>query len=348
MQKKIKESLVIISNDRFNYRSGYLSYENKNTLSIIEGLLKKYEIFIIARKKSKNLLFKKKINNLKFINFFGLLKIIIKKRIKFFFISITPFNFFIFSILKIFCVKKKRIITFLRSDGFKEYKKFFLGELIYLFFFVIFREYSLFLSCSKYLNKIGKHELVLPSEIDKLWLSGVKKKILKNKLNILYVGRFKKEKGVYSLLKLFRNLKLKDTNLIPQLTMVGYNNLNIKKKYQYVKFVKYQNNSKKLISIYDKNDVFVLPSYTEAYPQVILESLSRKKPVIIFEEIKFIKQNFPFGIFVSKRNNKDFSLTLKKIVRNYNTIVKKIDSKKLQTKKNYYNQLHVKLKKYDF
>jgi len=51
MQKKIKESLVIISNDRFNYRSGYLSYENKNTLSIIEGLLKKYEIFIIVRKK---------------------------------------------------------------------------------------------------------------------------------------------------------------------------------------------------------------------------------------------------------------------------------------------------------
>ena len=205
------------------------------------------------------------------------------------------------------------------------------------------------LSCSKYLSNIGKCELVLPSELDKLWLTKIKKKILKNKVKIIYIGRFKREKGVFNLLEIFNNLQFHNSNLIYQLTMVGSTSPGIeRKKYQGIKFIQYQNNIKKLISLYDESDIFVLPSYTEAYPQVILESLSRKKPVIIFDEIKFIKRSFPFGIFISKRNSKDFLITLNKIVKNYDAIIKKIKPNKLQTKEDYHNQLLNKLKKNEF
>ena len=47
-----------------------------------------------------------------------------------------------------------------------------------------------------------------------------------------------------------------------------------------------------LIKHYDKCDILILPSYIEAYPQVILESLSRLKPIIIFNEIKYLKKTF--------------------------------------------------------
>ena len=43
-----------------------------------------------------------------------------------------------------------------------------------------------------------------------------------------------------------------------------------------------------------------MPSFTEAHPQVVLESLSRRRPVIIFDEISHIIGEKK-GIFVSKR-----------------------------------------------
>ena len=46
-----------------------------------------------------------------------------------------------------------------------------------------------------------------------------------------------------------------------------------------------------LIKIYDNHNIFILPSFTEAHPKVIDESLARLRPVIIFEEIKHIIQN---------------------------------------------------------
>ena len=46
----------------------------------------------------------------------------------------------------------------------------------------------------------------------------------------------------------------------------------------------------KIIEFFDKNNIFILPSYVEAYPQVILESLSRVKPIIIFNDIKYLKK----------------------------------------------------------
>ena len=50
-----------------------------------------------------------------------------------------------------------------------------------------------------------------------------------------------------------------------------------------------------------QHNITILPSYTEGYPYVIDESLSRKRPVIIFKEISYVI-NGKKGIFVSERD----------------------------------------------
>ena len=49
----------------------------------------------------------------------------------------------------------------------------------------------------------------------------------------------------------------------------------------------------------------ILPSFTEAHPYVVDESLARKRPVIIFEDIAYIVKDKK-GIFVSKRDTNSF------------------------------------------
>ena len=68
---------------------------------------------------------------------------------------------------------------------------------------------------------------------------------------------------------------------------------------------------------------------------MILESFSRKKPVIILNEIKFLKKIYPKGLFVSDRNEIDFTKTIKYILLNYSKIINKINKIKLTSKNNY-------------
>ena len=101
-----------------------------------------------------------------------------------------------------------------------------------------------------------------------------------------------------------------------------------------MKVIKYINNATKLRNLYDTHQIFVLPSYTEGFPQVILESLARKKPVIVFQEIKFLRKFYHDGLFVSKRNVISFTNTIKYIIKNYNNILKDISKIKLISKEN--------------
>ena len=49
-----------------------------------------------------------------------------------------------------------------------------------------------------------------------------------------------------------------------------------------------QNNKAKLIKLYDDHSIFVLPSFTEGHPMVLLEALARRRPVIIFDDIQHV------------------------------------------------------------
>ena len=112
---------------------------------------------------------------------------------------------------------------------------------------------------------------------------------------LLYFGRFRREKGIYSLIEIFRKI---NSNI--QLTLAGDVKMNF--DHENLNYIGRISNIKKIIKLYDQHDIFILPSFTEGHPKVILESLIRGKPVIIFPEIKHVIQNFK-GIYVSQRNS---------------------------------------------
>ena len=84
------------------------------------------------------------------------------------------------------------------------------------------------------------------------------------------------------------------------------------------------------MKFYDDHNIFVLPSFTEGHPQVILEALARRRPVIIFDEIKHVIGDKK-GIFVTKRNFLSFLGTLNNIKKNYKKIQKDMMKNKLPT-----------------
>ena len=187
------------------------------------------------------------------------------------------------------------------------------------------------ISCQKRLFTKRESAIVFPSELDSLWLQNIKKPLL-DKPRLLYVGRLKVEKGIFSLLKIFNEV----TNDV-FLSIVGKQ----EKEYlnnEKVSFIGHGYEAPKLIKIYDDHNISILPSFTEAHPKVIDESLARARPVIIFEEIKHIIQNRK-GIFVSKRDVKSLLETVNFIMKNYLNIQESMASNKLPTKKEFILQM---------
>ena len=113
----------------------------------------------------------------------------------------------------------------------------------------------------------------------------------------------------------------------------------LKSKRKKVNFLTHCNNASNLIKIYDKNNIFILPSFTEAHPKVVDESLARLRPVIIFEEIRHII-NDRIGLFVSKRDIDSLSNTIRYIMSNYSSIQESMKKNTLPTKKEFIKQMY--------
>ena len=71
---------------------------------------------------------------------------------------------------------------------------------------------------------------------------------------------------------------------------------------------------------------------------MLLESLARNKPVVIFDEIKHVAGMYN-GIFICERNHFQLEKTIKYIDKNYKEILKSMTSNNIPTKDNFFNQL---------
>ena len=105
-----------------------------------------------------------------------------------------------------------------------------------------------------------------------------------------------------------------------------------------IKFPGYISDRQLLIDTYDKHNILILPSYTEGQPYVVDESLARRRPVLIFEDIKHIIKDRK-GIFVSKRNIDSFIEITKYIMQNYYEIQKDIEKNKFPLEKDMFKQI---------
>ena len=343
--------IFVVSNDKFFFQKNEFFNSNKNTFTIINCFKKLKKVYLIARTSREKLKFKNKIGNTKIINLFKIFQIQNQiKRRKILIISLTPYNFLISYILIILGVNKKNIFLFLRSDGFYEYSIKFgiIGKFIYGIMLNLLKKRLNILSCSASLTGVHKSKLVYPSEITNEWLINRKiqnkKKDFSKKIRLLYLGRLRKEKGYDDLVELFNQLKIKSS-----LTLVGNDFKYLEKKHYprnpNIKIFGQVSSLKGLIKHYNNTDIFILPSYSEAFPQVILESFSRLKPVIVFNEIRFLKNMFSHGLFNCERNIDSFEKTIKRIINDYKYIQLNILKNKIHSLKDFQIQMNNIIKK---
>ena len=330
-----KENLYIISNEKISEINGGYFCDNIDMKSTPEGLNNEFDVHIIARHSKIDRSHRINLKNIKISkSLLDFLKNVINfnklKKNRFLIISITPYTFLANIILRLF---GNKTFVYLRSDGYGEYKSILgpLGPVLYHLMFKITEKFSNFISCRKHILRGNKGKVIYPSQLNSTWFSDIKE-INIQEIKLLYVGRVKKEKGIFSLVDFLKDKK--DISL----TIVGEekNQKNIIQ--DNVKVHEIQNDTKNLIKFYDAHNIFVLPSFTEGHPMVVLESLARQRPVIIFEEIKHIIENKK-GIFVSKRDKESFFKTVEYIKNNIITIQEEMRINKLPKNKEFIKDL---------
>ena len=328
----MKKKLFIFSNESIFLQGKNFFCDNIDLKTTPEGLNKKFEVNLFGRKSKKKKFHEIKIKKIKiFSNIFFYLSEVIKstkiQESNYLIISISPYTFLICLFLRFF---GRTPIIYLRSDGFGEYKAILgrLGVIIYYFMFNISAFFSNLISCQSFILRGKKGKIVSPSQLDLAWLKKTKS-IKINDFKLLYVGRIRIEKGIFSLANLIRNKRNIFLTIVGAEKQASYkiNQSNIK-----IHFI--QSNKAKLIEIYDNHNIFILPSYTEGHPMVLLEALARRRPVIIFEDIKHVIGDKK-GIFVSKRNFLNFFEVLNHIKKNYKKIQKDMIKNKLPTNEDF-------------
>tara|TARA_A100001015_G_scaffold138986_1_gene154038 strand:+ start:1792 stop:2814 length:1023 start_codon:yes stop_codon:yes gene_type:complete len=328
----MKKKLFIFSNESISFQDGKFFCDNIDLKSSPEGLNTKFEVNLFGRKSLKKRSHEIKLKKLKiFSNIFSYLAEAVRStkndNSKFLVFSISPYTFLICIFLRLY---GKTPIIYLRSDGYGEYKAILgsLGKLIFHLMFNLISFISNLISCRSYILRGKKGKVISPSQLDSVWLRKPKNQEVKG-FKLLYVGRIRVEKGIFSLASLIKNKR--DISL----TIVGAEkNSTYKINQSNINIQLTQSNKVRLIKYYDDHDIFVLPSFTEGHPMVLLEALARRRPVIIFEEIKHVMGNKK-GIFITQRNFLNFFGTLNHIKKNYKKIQKEMMKNKLPTNKEF-------------
>ena len=329
-------NLVIINNEKVFKENNSFYCDNLDLKIIPEELNEYYKVQYIVRSSNKKGKQNIKLSDIKTAsNIFQFIYFVFKTfkipNTSYLLVCITPYTFLSFLILFLF--KKKRVFVYLFSSGHEEYKHV-LGSWsvwIYHIMYKIVTSNSKVIVCHERLFNKNKSYLVDISRLDDEWLKNQKDALL-DKIRFLYVGRMSQEKGIFDFLEMFNQIKLDaELSIVGNLKNENFLNKNIKP-------LGYVADPQSLINIYDNHNIMILPSFTEATPYVVDEALSRKRPVIIFEDIAYIAKDKK-GIFISKRNMNSFLETTKYIMDNYLEIQKKMEQNDLPTKKSMIKQI---------
>ena len=329
------KKLVIISKEKIFNKNNCSYCDNIDMKSIPEGLYKNFDVTIIAVKSTSYKFYKINIEKIKtashiFSFLFKIFKTFKHKEVNYLLVSITPYTLFAYLLLFIF---RKKIFVYLRSNGYEEYRTIlgFIGPFIYHIMYTLVTFKSDIITCQERLVKKKSYNLVFPSEIDINWIKNKTKPSL-SRAKLLYVGRLKVEKGIFSLLEIFDKIT---TDV--ELSILGKKE-NIKINNNKINLIGFENNVQEIIKIYDNHNITILPSFTEAHPKVVDESLARMRPVIIFEEIGHIIQD-RYGIFISRRDAKSLLEVIGFILSNYSSILVKMEKNQLPTKQKFISEI---------
>ena len=338
------DNLVVLNNEKISEKNKKFFCRNFNFKILPEGLNKFFNVQYIARKSKIDEHHEINLQNVTIAsNIFEFIYHVIStfknKNTKYYIITITPYTFLAFLFLFLF---KKKVFVYLISSGYEEWK-FILGSWtiwIYHIMYSIVTSGATVIALHERLLKQKNGYVIESSTLTDEWLKNIKKPNL-DKIRFLNVSRVNPEKGIFEFLEMFKEL-----NIDAEISIVGkITNFTLKNKFQSIIknnpniiFPGYISDRKKLLEAYDNHNILILPSYTEGQPYVVDESLARRRPVIIFEDIKHIIKNRK-GIFISERNINSLRSTIKYIMQNYYDIQKEIDQNKFPLEKDMFKQI---------
>ena len=339
------DNLVVLNNEKVSEQNGKFFSRNYNFKILPEGLNKYFNVEYIVRKSNINESHELNLNKVKIASniiqfIFFVISTFKNKNTKYYIICITPYTFIASLFLFIF---KKKVFVYLISSGHEEWKSL-LGSWsvwIYNMMFKIVTSNSTVIALHDRLyEKKNNFYVINSSSLDDKWFVNYKEAKI-DKVRFLYVARINPVKGINEFLEMFNNL-----DLDAELSIIGKtNNLRHQKEFKTlmenknnIHFPGYISNRQNLINAFDDHNILILPSYTEGQPYVVDESLVRKRPVLIFEDIEHIIRGRK-GIFVSKRDPKSFADTTKFIMKNYKKIQEDIEQNNFPLEKDMFKQI---------
>lgn len=167
---------------------------------------------------------------------------------------------------------------------------------------------------------------IIPNGVDLFWISNIRlpKSIIGKKAHLLYVGRFLKKKNVLSLCKVVERLNTEGTSC--KLHLVGGGGrdeskilkfIRNKDSFQYYGIV---TSKKALREIFERCDIFTMPSRHETFGLVYIEALTQGLPIIYsINDGIYGYFDASFGEAVNPKNLDSISSGIKKIICNYDT-----------------------------
>jgi len=172
-------------------------------------------------------------------------------------------------------------------------------------------------------NSIKNKSIIIGIGLEEFWLKNkVEVKRLNNNksIKILCVAKIDRNKNITTTIKAINILIAKGYNV--EFTIVGQvKDDNILKKIQKVKFIKVIQylTKEKLIDVYRKNDIYIMPSISESFGRVYAEAMTQGLPVIYTQGQGFdgIYEDGYIGYSVPYNNAKYIAECVLKILDNY-------------------------------
>lgn len=177
----------------------------------------------------------------------------------------------------------------------------------------------------KIYDSIKEKCLIIPNGIEDYWITNQKDKVENRKTNqLLYIGRFDKNKNVESLIKAVLNLRHNFPNITLNLVGGGDACHNEIMRYcnLFPKFIHYFgkiSDKRKLTEIIRSNDIFTMVSHSETFGLVYLEALSQGLP-ILYTNGQGIDGSVPsiVGEKADSDDINDITSKIEKLLLNYN------------------------------
>lgn len=182
-----------------------------------------------------------------------------------------------------------KVIVFWRGFYLDFFDKYIMGRFRKVFSRIFFKADAQIVLGSVFKKKLESIGCISPvfcetTIVDDKFIIKKKREITSDRLNILFLARVEKDKGIYEAIQAYEIVK--KTNAIARLTVAG-NGFELEEAKKYVIKNKIEDvgflgdiRGKDKIEAFENADVYLFPSYYEGMPNSVLEAMGMGLPVI--------------------------------------------------------------------